>query len=100
MGTTLPETNSSHPKIGHPKRKGSEPSNHPFSGAKMLLVSGRVNINFHKIVTLEDLTQDRNPTNRHPKHRPAAQGCECIAIVDEGKILAECRDSSVDISVY
>ena len=29
--TTLPETNSSHLKIGHPKRKRSY-SNHPFSG--------------------------------------------------------------------
>ena len=34
------KTNSSHPKIGHPKRKRSY-SNHPFSGAKMW-VSGRV----------------------------------------------------------
>ena len=37
---TLPETNSSHLKIGHPKRKGSS-SNHPFSGA--MLVFGGVN---------------------------------------------------------
>ena len=37
---TLPETNSSPLKIGHPKRKRSY-SKHPFSGAKML-VSGRV----------------------------------------------------------
>ena len=36
---TLPKTNSSHLKIGHPKRKQSY-SNHPFSGAKWLLVSG------------------------------------------------------------
>ena len=39
-GFTLPETNSSHLKKGRPKRKRSY-SNHPFSGAKML-VSGRV----------------------------------------------------------
>ena len=39
--STLPETNIKSPlKIGHPKRKRSY-SNHPFSGAKML-VSGRV----------------------------------------------------------
>ncbi len=39
---TLPETDSSLPlKIGHPKRKRSS-SNHPFSGANLLLVSGRV----------------------------------------------------------
>ncbi len=38
---TLPKTNSSPLKIGHPKRKRSY-SNHPFSGA--MLVSGRVNI--------------------------------------------------------
>ncbi len=36
---TLPETNGSHLKVGHPKRKRSY-SNHPFSGA--MLVSGRV----------------------------------------------------------
>ena len=36
---TLPETNSSHLKIGHPKRKRSY-SSHPFSGA--MLVSGKV----------------------------------------------------------
>ena len=38
--TSVPETNSSPLQIGHPKRKRSN-SNHPFSGAKML-VSGRV----------------------------------------------------------
>ena len=38
---TLPETNSTHLKIGHPKRKGSS-SNHPFSGA--MLVLGRVSL--------------------------------------------------------
>ena len=46
---TLPETNSSPLNIGHPKRKGSY-SNHPFSGANLLLVSGRVvyqSINLH-----------------------------------------------------
>ena len=32
QAATLPETNSSHLKIGHPKRKQSY-SNHPFSGA-------------------------------------------------------------------
>ena len=37
---TLPKTNSSPLKIGHPKRKLSS-SNHPFSGAKML-VSGYI----------------------------------------------------------
>ena len=37
---TLPKTNSSHQKIGHPKRKQQSYSNHPFSGA--MLVSGRV----------------------------------------------------------
>ena len=36
---TLPETNSSPLKIGLPNRKGSY-SNHPFSGANLLLVSG------------------------------------------------------------
>ena len=40
VGITLPETNELPLKIGHPKRKRSY-SNHPFSGAKML-VSGRV----------------------------------------------------------
>ena len=39
---TLPKTNRSPLKIGHPKRKRSY-SNHPFSGAKML-VSGRVSV--------------------------------------------------------
>ena len=38
---TLLETNSSPLKTGHPKRKQSY-SNHPFSGANLLLVSGRV----------------------------------------------------------
>ena len=36
---TLPKTNSWHLKIGLPKRKGSS-SNHQFSGASCLLVSG------------------------------------------------------------
>ena len=37
----LPETNSSSLKIGHPKRKRSY-SNHPFSGAKMLVLGSVV----------------------------------------------------------
>ena len=40
-GFTLPKTNSSPLKIGHPKRKGSS-CNHPFPGATGMLVSGRV----------------------------------------------------------
>ena len=38
---TLPETNSSHLNTWHLKRKQSS-SNHRFSGAKLLLVSGRI----------------------------------------------------------
>lgn len=38
-----------------------------------------------KIYTLEDLTQENPAPNE--KHRPAAQGRKCIAIVDEGKVL-------------
>ena len=43
---TLPETNNSPLKIGHPKRTGAY-SNHPFSGANLLLVSGRVTSKNH-----------------------------------------------------
>ncbi len=42
---TLPKTNGSHLKIGHPKRNRSS-SNHPFSGANWLLVSGRVYLGY------------------------------------------------------
>ena len=49
LWNTLPETNSLHLKIGHPKRKRSS-SNHPFSGA--MLASGRVVL----CGFLEDLT--------------------------------------------
>ena len=38
---TFPETNSSHLKIGHPKRKRSY-YNHPFSGANLLFVSAKI----------------------------------------------------------
>ena len=39
--STLPETNILATEIGRPKRKQSS-SNHPFSGANLLLVSGSV----------------------------------------------------------
>ena len=41
ISITFPETNSSHLKIGHPKRKRSY-SNHPFSGANLLFVSANI----------------------------------------------------------
>ena len=54
-GPTLPETNSSHLKIGHPKRKRSY-SNHPVLGAKML-VSGftEPEMEHHRLKTLASL---------------------------------------------
>ena len=41
LESTLPKTNSSPLKIGRAP-KGNSSSNHPFSGANLLLVSGRV----------------------------------------------------------
>ena len=50
---TLPETNTSHPKIGFAKKETSSSSNHPFSGANLLLVSGRVIYWSEKLIILE-----------------------------------------------
>ena len=38
----FPKTNSKTLKISHPKRKGNTSSNHPFSGATSMLVSGGI----------------------------------------------------------
>ena len=59
---TLPQTNSSPLKIGHPKRKGLS-SNHPFSGAT--LVSGRVKDFKHYLTSFHPLgsgTLNKSPT--------------------------------------
>ena len=70
MSDTLP--NSSHLKIGHPKRKQSY-SNHPFSGAKML-VSGRVfpgnNMKFNIINCIGDHLRPRGDSPGGRKSKP------------------------------
>ena len=58
---TLPETNSSHLKIGHPKRKRSC-SNHPFSSS--MLVSGTVYLVFWG-EKIQHLTKNRSQTERN-----------------------------------
>ena len=65
----LPETNSSPPKIGHPKRKGLSP-NHPFSGA--ILVLGRVYTasihSFEKLIKRKHpITPKNNLTFKKPQ---------------------------------
>ena len=50
---TLPETNTSHLKIGFAKKETSSSSNHPFSGANLLLVSGRVIYWSEKLIIFE-----------------------------------------------
>ena len=59
---TLLGTDSSPLKIGHPKRKQSY-SNHPFSGANLLLVSGRVDL--YVFLGNPGKKKHKNPINQH-----------------------------------
>ena len=64
---TLPETNSSSLKIGHPKRKRSY-SNHPFSGAMLVLGS---------VVILPRISLQANGIRILKKKRPKGIQIRC-----------------------
>ena len=81
------ETTSLPLKISHPKRKGSS-SNHPFSGANLLFVSGRLPI-VGKVflpTTLpgEQLTHGSHNPRSWPKDCPIAVGTECCELTQGG----------------
>ena len=81
----LPKTNSSHLKIGHSSTRKRSYSNHPFSGAKMLVFLLRVSSSTLAYYCATDC----RPGGRNP--RSGILRCSSRALAVDGRLLSGTR---------